>query len=650
LQWERFFSFVLIFVRDGSVAGLLRSNPESRRRRAAEEPGCILLEDSRSGAGRGLSYFFRRPVDVLHARTLDELPGLFARIEQGRAAGLWAAGYVGYECGYHWEPTAAPEFAATAGDMPLASFGLYRAPEIFMAVPEPFAAERFGSLPEWRFGIGEATFTRKVEAIRAWIEAGDTYQVNLTDRFTAESAPGPEVLFAQMMQAQPVAYGALLHLGEAHILSASPELFFRQDDLRITVRPMKGTARRGRDSAEDAEGMAALAQDEKNRAENLMIVDLLRSDLGRIAEMGSVRVEKLFAVERLPTLLQMSSEITATLRADVNAYAVFAALFPSGSIVGAPKVRTMQVLRQLEDGARGVYTGAIGYFAPGRQGARRAVFSVAIRTAVVRGSTAEMGAGAGITYSSEPAAEYAECLLKADFLREEPFELIETMRVEDGRCALLERHLGRLAASAAYFDFACQLESVRAVVDVACARASQAGPHPWRLRLTLDPDGCVRFSAAEGIEPDAQQLDAMLWPEPVCSRDRFLRHKTTRRALYDQAMAQARAEGCVDAIFLNERGQVTEGAIHSVMVRHGRRWRTPTLDAGVLPGVFRAHLLATMPELEEADFYLDDLLAADEIWLTNAVRGVRPVRLVGRRPARPALRPAAAAPHAIVRN
>jgi para-aminobenzoate synthetase/4-amino-4-deoxychorismate lyase len=621
------------------VAGLLRVNPESVRRRAAEKPGCVLLEDSRLGAGRGPSYFFCEPMEVVHARTLADLPEVFARIERGRSAGLWAAGYVGYECGYHWEPTAAPAFVSAAGAMPLASFGLYRAPEIFMTELKFWPAERSGSLPGWRFGIDEAAFTRKVHSIRAWIEAGDTYQVNLTDRFTTEGLPAPDALFTQMMQAQPVAYGALLHLGEAHILSASPELFFRLDDRRITVRPMKGTARRGRDSAEDAEGMAALALDEKNRAENLMIVDLLRNDLGRIAEMGSVKVEKLFEVERLPTLLQMSSEISATQRADVDAYAVFAALFPSGSIVGAPKVRTMQILRQLEGRARGVYTGAIGYFAPDPQGARRAVFSVAIRTAVVRAGAAEMGAGAGITYSSEPAAEYAECLLKADFLREEPFELIETLRVEDGRCALLERHLARLGASAAYFDFNFQGELVREAVEAECVRLV---PGVWRLRLTLDRGGCVRFSAAEPIEPDVLPLKAMLWPEPVCSQDRFLRHKTTRRALYDHAIAQARAEGCADAIFLNERGQLTEGAIHSVMVRHGRRWRTPTLDSGALPGVYRAHLLATMPELEESDFFLDELLAADEIWLTNAVRGVRSVRLAARH--------AAGAPHAIVRS
>jgi para-aminobenzoate synthetase/4-amino-4-deoxychorismate lyase len=250
---------------------------------------------------------------------------------------------------------------------------------------------------------------------------------------------------------------------------------------------------------------------------------------------------------------------------------------------------------------------------------------VAIRTAVVRGAHAEMGVGAGITYSSDPAAEYAECRLKADFLREEPFELIETMRVENGGCALLDRHVARLGASAAYFDFAFAEEAVRAAIEAQCALLARE--HAWRLRMTLDRSGTIHFGLPQAVVPDDAPLEVMLWPEPVQTQDRFLRHKTTRRALYDRAIAEARAQGCVDAIFLNEQGQVAEGAIHSVMVRHGDRWRTPTLHAGVLPGVFRAHLLATMPALEEADFCLSELLEADEIRLMNAVRGARVVTL-----------------------
>jgi para-aminobenzoate synthetase/4-amino-4-deoxychorismate lyase len=609
-----------------------KADPQEFRRRAATELNSVLLEDGWADrTRRGRSYFFADPVEVVTAHTLADMPMLFERIEQARRDGLWAAGYVSYECGYHWEPTAVPAFLPAAEDLPLAMFGLYREPEAFLAESGVWngLSREAPAKADWQFEVSEAAFTANVEAIRDWIAAGDTYQANLTARFATEHAARPELLFAQMMAAQPVAFGALLHLGHgeraAHILSVSPELFFRRDGRAITVRPMKGTAARGRDAAEDAARMAALARDEKNRAENLMIVDLLRSDLGRIAEMGSVQVKTLFDVERLSTLLQMSSEIAATLRPGVSAYQTFGALFPCGSIVGAPKVRTMQILRQMEARTRGVYTGAIGYFAPDAGDGDRAVFSVAIRTAVVRGEHAEMGVGAGITYASDPAEEYAECRLKADFLHDEPFELIETMRVENGGCALLDRHLARLGASAAYFDFACAREAVRRAIEAQCSMLGRE--QAWRLRMTLDRSGTVRFGPPEAVVPDSSRLEAMLWPEPVRAQDRFLRHKTTRRALYDRAIAEARAQGCVDAIFLNEHGQVAEGAIHSVMVRHGDRWRTPSLDAGVLPGVFRAHLMATMPTLEEADFGLEELLDADEIRLINAVRGARVVTL-----------------------
>ncbi len=598
---------------------------ESYRRRAAEEPGTVLLETAR--AARGL--LFAEPVEVLEARRLGDLPELFAGLERAKAAGLWAAGYLSYECGYHWEPTAwggagaeSTLGAAVEGvgsGLPLAWFGVYREPVRF--VPERAAAG--GAMEELALGIGPEAFAEKVAAVKGWIEAGDTYQVNLTDRVRGRFAGGAAALFGRMMRAQPVEFGALLRVGERAIVSASPELFFRLRGREITVRPMKGTAARGRDAAEDRSWALALAADEKNRAENVMIVDLLRSDLGRIAEMGSVRVEQLFAVERFPSLLQMTSEIHAVLRPEVDLYGVFGSLFPSGSIVGAPKVRTMQIVRELEGRERGVYTGAIGFVAPDGE----AVFSVAIRTAVLDGERLEMGVGAGITYGSDAGEEYAECLLKAEFLREEPFGLIETMRWEQGACGLLERHMARLEASAGYFGWEFERERVRAAVE---AEGARLGPGVWRLRMVLE-GGAVGFSA-ERVEDDLAPLRVMMWGEAVDSGDRFLRHKTTRRAVYDQAVRAARERGCVDALFVNERGAVTEGAIHNVFVRHGAVWRTPPLDAGVLPGVYRGLLLETLAGVREEEFGLDELAKADEIWLTNAVRGVRRGVLEGAEP------------------
>ena len=581
----------------------------------------MLLETTRAApeeAARGL--FFAEPVEVLEARRLGDLPALFDRLERAKRKGLWAAGYLSYECGYHWEPTAfTGRMSESARGLPLAWFGVYGEPQRF--VPEPVVSGFESVVEGLALEIGQEAFARKVGAIREWIEAGDTYQVNLTDRVRGRWLGGAAELFAQMMQAQPVEFGALLRVGDRAIVSASPELFFRLRGREITARPMKGTAVRGRDEAEDRVRAGELAADEKNRAENVMIVDLLRSDLGRIAETGSVRVEKLFTVERFPSLLQMTSEMRATLRAEVDLYGLFASLFPSGSIVGAPKIRTMQIVRELERRERGVYTGAVGFIAPDGE----AVFSVAIRTAVLESERLEMGVGAGITYGSDAAQEYAECLLKAEFLRDEPFGLIETMRWECGACMLLERHMARLEASTRYFGWGFARDRLRAAVETEGARL---GPGAWRLRLVLQASGKLAFTAGR-VEEDPGVLRVMLWAEAVSSADRFLRHKTTRRRVYDEAVRVARERGCVDALFTNERGVVTEGSIHNVFVRHGAAWRTPPLDAGVLPGVYRGHLLATMPELREAEFGVKELATADEIWLTNAVRGVRRVVLEG---------------------
>ena len=583
------------------------------RAQAAHAPGSILLETTRTVPGRpARSLFFSQPVAWLEARRLSEIPALFRHLEDARSKGLWAAGFLGYECGYGWEPKAASGFVASADGLPLAAFGLYREP---VACTPPDAAAG-ATVENSALAIAPAAFAAKIAAIHRWIEAGDTYQANLTDRIHAQFAGDPAALYAQMMTAQPVEFGALLRIGDRTILSASPELFFRLQGRAITVRPMKGTAPRGRDAAEDAARARALHDDPKNRAENLMIVDLMRNDLGRVAVTGSVRVAELFAVEQFPSLLQMSSEITATLRPEVTLQQLFTSLFPCGSIVGAPKVRTMQILRELEGRERGVYTGTIGYVAPNGD----ATFSVAIRTAVLHGEQLEMGVGAGITYDSDSAAEYAECVLKGAFLAEAPFRLIETMRWEDGACALLSAHMERMGASAAYFGFACD----RAKIEARLTEAARAlAPGAWKLRCELDRSGRLHLSPPEPVLPDVAPVTAMLWPEPVDSEDRFLRHKTTRRALYTRAYAAAQACGCADALFVNERGELTEGAIHSIVVRHGAAWRTPPLDAGVLPGVYRRHLLATMPALREATLVATDLRTADAVWLTNAVRGVR---------------------------
>jgi para-aminobenzoate synthetase/4-amino-4-deoxychorismate lyase len=590
---------------------------ESRKLAVTDDHAILLEASSLTPGSRERSFLFRDPIEWLEARDLSELPMFFGKLAAARALGLWSAGYFSYECGYHFEPRAALDFVRNQEDLPLAAFGLYSAPAIFTA--DPSTSGLALGVESLSLGISSEEFQQKVRIIHSYIESGDTYQVNLTDQVRARYPGSPLELFAHMMEAQPVAFGALFRLGDRFILSASPELFFRVQGRHIIVRPIKGTATRGRDAGEDAARMEALANDEKNRAENVMIADLMRSDLGRVAETGSVRVGRLFAVERLPSLLQMSTEITATLRTDVTLYKLFASLFPSGSIVGAPKVRTMQLIQELEGRPRGVYTGSIGYFAPNGESA----FSVAIRTAVLQGQHLHMGVGAGITYDSVAGEEYQECKLKAEFLTDNSFSLIETMRCEAGKCLLLPLHLERLRASADYFGFRFPRTELIDAIESAVRESSDRGAS--KLRLELRRDGSRTLSELAAIEEESELSRAMLWPEPVQSGDRFLRHKTTRRALYNRATQVSSERGYADAIFHNERGIVTEGAISNIVVKQGDCWLTPPVDAGVLPGVYRTSLLKRMPEIQIVEFSVEQLLGADEVWLTNAVRGMRRV-------------------------
>jgi len=592
-------------------------------RAAATEPGSVLLRTARTDEENRISYLFQRPLEILSARRPDEIPEVFAGIERALAAGRYVAGFLGYEAGYHFEPAArrgVPDFGLAPDDLPLAWFGVYDTPLIREAGGDAEAAPASCEVTgEARIGVSQEEYTQKIDRIRDLIARGDLYQANFTMPLQLSWPGDAAALFARIMANQPVAYGALLNIGCAQIVSASPELFFRREGRRIVVRPMKGTCPRGRDLAEDARNAAWLASDVKNRAENVMIVDLLRNDLGRICTPGTVRAANLFHVERYPDLLQMTSTIEGELRPGLTQYEVFRSIFPCGSITGAPKIRTMQVIGALEAAPRGIACGAIGFFAPGGD----AVFSVAIRTATLREGEVHLRVGSGITYDSDAGAEYAECLLKSRFLTRTPlqFELIETMLWDDG-FFLLDLHLARLAGSAAYFDFRFDPDPVREQLLSFAARFAPGAKH--RVRLLLPRSGSISVTSTPLAEssPTASLVVARESTDPA---DIFLRHKTTHRAIYDRAFADAQA-GCFDdALFLNTRGEVTEGAIHNIMIATDGELLTPLLDCGVLPGVYRSHLLATHPALREAVLTLADVNAADHVYIFNSVRGLRRV-------------------------
>jgi para-aminobenzoate synthetase/4-amino-4-deoxychorismate lyase len=488
--------------------------------------------------------------------------------------------------------------------------------------------------------VDENAFTKAVDCVREYILAGDTYQVNYTYRLHFDTYGSPVSLYRRLRERQPVPYGALICLPDGEsVLSLSPELFVRHQAGRLLARPMKGTAAATGDDVADQQLAIDLSLDSKNRAENLMIVDLLRNDLGRIAETGSVKVPHLFDVNRFSSVLQMTSTIEANLRPDLSLVEMMSALFPCGSITGAPKHRTMEIIRELETEARGIYTGAIGWFdAPAPVIATKVgdfCLSVPIRTlsllapdcAGVRSGT--MGVGAGIVYDSNAQEEYEECRLKAKFLTGlgPQFSLIETMHASKFEgCRHLARHLHRLTASASYFGFPFDEKLVTQTLQDHCLTFPTA--EEFRLRLSLHPNGDIELkSAVLNVLPAT--VNVLLSPT-VCDTDfLFLSHKTTIREQYDLAWKKAELRGAFDMLFCNKHGYVTEGGRSNIFIRKNAVWSTPPISDGVLPGVMRSVLLDdSSMQTSEKQITMADLFDADEIILCNSLRGVLIAKLV----------------------
>jgi para-aminobenzoate synthetase/4-amino-4-deoxychorismate lyase len=594
----------------------------------ASTPGSILLQTSRFDAENYRSYLFARPI-----RTLSASSVLFSEIEQALTEGAYVAGFLSYECAELMQETggSAPQNRTT----PLACFGVY--PQVFIfdhrtgkfqgEPPDEFLIQNAQPSQDFdirnlQFGITQESFTQKISTIHESIRAGDTYQVNFTDRLQFDFSGAPEAMFAALLESQPVQYSAFLHGENWHILSFSPELFFRRKELRIVTRPMKGTARRGADIAEDETIALWLQNDPKNRSENVMIVDLLRNDLGRICEFGSVQVDHLFAVEKYETLFQMASEISGTLRPELSYSEIFGSLFPCGSVTGAPKIRTMKIIQELEHRPRGVYTGAIGFFSP----AREAVFNVAIRTVVLENNRGVMGVGSGIVIDSQAGEEFRECLLKSEFLthREQPFQLLESILWNDG-FPLLPLHLERMESSATYFGFNFDRKTILAALEDV-ERQLTSGTQT-KIRVLLERSGALEITHAP-VGELAEMGKFMVANLRVSSRDRFLRHKTTRRHFYDQQHQLALRLGLEELLFLNERGEVTEGTISNVFIEKEGHWFTPPVTCGCLPGIYRRHLLETKPAAAEKTLHLEDLVSADAVYICNAVRGCRKVTMI----------------------
>jgi para-aminobenzoate synthetase/4-amino-4-deoxychorismate lyase len=577
---------------------------------------CFALLDDASAADprHARSRLYSGHAGTLACADAAGWPQVLAQMAQALARGLYAVPVLSYELGAHLL-----ELDAHPLPGPLAQVLLFDRCE-HLSPPEVAAwlAQRAGSEPAGIAGVhanvDQDQFTRALGAIHDYIEAGHTYQVNYTFRLRFDAFGSLFALYARLRARQPVPYGALVALPDGGaLLSLSPELFVRHAHGELLARPMKGTAPASDDELENARRGAALAQDSKNRAENLMIVDLLRNDLGRVAVTGSVQVPALFDVQRFSSVLQMTSTVRAQLRPDATLAEIFLALYPCGSITGAPKRRTMEIIRELEPAARGVYTGAIGWFDPDGD----FCLSVPIRTLALQPEQngvrrGEMGVGAGIVFDSDAADEYAECQLKARFLTglANDFEIFETLPAGGARRA---QHLARLQASAQYFGYPFDADAAHAALD-----APGLGQ---RIRLGVGPDGALSVTSG-ALAPLTEPVKVFLADQATRSDALFLRHKTSARARYDAAWRDAEARGGFDCLFFNERDELTEGGRSNVFVQIDGRWYTPPLAAGVLPGIMRAALLADPAwNAQERSITRAMLGQATEIVVCNALRG-----------------------------
>jgi para-aminobenzoate synthetase/4-amino-4-deoxychorismate lyase len=561
------------------------------------------------------SWRFSGPVKILEALHKADVIAILDQVEQATQNGLYAVGFVAYEAASALNP-ALPSLPPLEG-LPLAWFTLFRKRSTG-AAGNGFTHTAGDVVLEAQKNGEE--YSADINRIRDYIAAGDCYQVNHTFPLHGTFSGNPHELYARISAAQQAPFCAFLDMGQFAILSASPELFFSLKGGIITTRPMKGTAGRGRWAEEDRAAKERLRNSPKDQAENLMIVDLLRNDLGIVAETGSVTVDTLFAVETYPTVHQMTSTISARLLPDTGLADIFRALFPCGSVTGAPKRRCMEIITELEQQPRGVYCGAIGYVAPGGE----ATFSVAIRTLLLNTETNKLtlGVGSGVTWDSEAAAEYAECLGKASFVThslgnrsQEHFSLIESVRREKGAYTLLDRHIARLAASADYFGFTCDQENVRRALQDHSVAVDSA----YKVRLLLHKDGSIDISSEKLLE-SAALLQIAVSPVKIDNTDCLRYHKTTRRESLDAARSER--PDCDEVLLLNERGELTEGSYHNLVLKLDGQLVTPPLACGLLPGVLRGELLE-QEKISERIIFPDDLQRAEEIWLINSVRGWR---------------------------
>jgi len=583
------------------------------------------FESCRRDAENFRSYYFQNPREVIKLTRREDLGSFFQKLEE-LSKKYFLAGFFSYELGYLFEDVF--DFRKKSR-LPYALFCAYEKPAVFDHRKKRFISGRFSRpqatpahrLRNLRLNVSKQTYMKNVNIVRKHIYEGDIYQANYTVKYKFDFSGSPLGLYLDLKRKQKVPYGVFARFGDYYILSLSPELFFTKDGFSFKVKPMKGTVSRGRSPAEDRENISFLAGDEKNRSENVMIVDLLRNDIGKISRPGSVRVKKMFEVEKYDTLFQMTSTIESVLKTGVSSLKLIKSIFPSGSVTGAPKIESMKIIKKLEKEERGVYTGALGFFEPGG----KAKFNVAIRTVLIHKNRGEMGTGGGIVQDSGALSEFRECKLKAMFLRQKsvPFSLIETI-LFNGNFMRLDLHIKRMKNSAQYFDFRFDERKLRGRLKELKTKLKKGR---YRIRALLNGAGVFRITYT-GYPALKGKLRVRLSEKRTDSKSIFLFHKTTNRSLYKAELAKARRAGFFDALFLNEKGEITEGAVTNIYIRKNGVIYTPPVTCGLLNGVMRRVVMKKY-RIREKILTPDDILSADAVYVSNSLIGWKKVAVEG---------------------
>jgi len=591
----------------------------------------VFLDNQKIDAGNKQSLLFVNPKHIITTAKLSEVNSCLGRIDEFRRGKFYLAGFLSYELGETFEDKLMPlrEYG-----FPLLWFGVYKKPIIIKGRVSYSPVRSNYYLKDITCPIERGDYEKIINLIKRFIAEGQTYQINYTFKIKFKVLGSLVDLYFSLRENQKTSYSALIKFGGNSILSFSPELFFRKAGCDIFTKPMKGTFPRGKDYAGDKLNVQSLKESAKDRSENIMIVDLLRNDLGRIARVGSVAVNSLFEVEKLETLLQMTSMVKARVNKNIAFKDLIEHIFPSGSVTGAPKIRAMEIIKSLEKEPRNIYTGSIGYIAPNND----SCFNVAIRTILndKKNVNAEMGVGSGVLYDSCADKEYDECLLKASFLKrseDNDFSLIETILFDRLKgWFLLNLHLERLQESAEYFGFNFDKAKLTAGLEGLKKSFRKARrPFNYRLRVLLSKDGKfdLEYSRLEDIAGKVNYVKFAIGA--VDSDNIFLRHKTTRRKFYDTQYALAKSHNLFDYIYKNERNEVTESSIANIFIKRKDVYLTPPEDSGLLNGVFRQYLLENQflsHKAKEEILYPKDLLKADDIFLVNSVRKIIKVKLL----------------------